>query len=129
MQKDFDKWNEIKKETDRKILPEEFFFYKREIWWCSIGVNVGREQDGHGDDFERPVLIFRVLSPDTFIAMPLSTKKRLEKFQAVVSHGHVRGFALLDQIRVFDAKRLRRKVGTINSDEFAVIKEKLRTII
>ena len=29
MQKDFDKWNEIKKETNKQVLPEEFFCFDK----------------------------------------------------------------------------------------------------
>lgn len=117
MQKDFDKWNEIKKQTDNKTLPEEFFFYEREIWWCSLGLNVGREQDGGRDNFERPIVITRKLSPDTFIAVPLSTKKRIARFQAIVTFGDLVNYGLLDQIRVIDSKRLLRKIGMMNNSE------------
>jgi hypothetical protein len=43
MQKDFDKWNTEKKIVDAKIVNTELFFYAREIWWCSVGLNVGVE--------------------------------------------------------------------------------------
>lgn len=127
MQKDFDKWNTQKKRLHNSSRGP--FVAEREIWWCSLGMNIGREQDGHGDDFERPIVIVKTLSPDTFIGLPLSTKKRLEKFQSLVTHGDIQGFALLDQIRVFDTKRLRRKIGMLSQDEFVVIKSKLTEIL
>ena len=37
--KDFDRWNEQKKKLhdgEREVL-----FHEREIWWCSLGVNIG----------------------------------------------------------------------------------------
>ena len=127
-QKNFDGWNVEKKRLH--VAPERPpFVSEREIWWCSFGINIGREQDGRGDNFERPVVILRVLSPDTFMALPLSTKKRVEKFQSEITHSTIRGFALLDQVRVLDTKRLRRKIGTANQNEFAVIKEKLKSLL
>ena len=52
--KDFDRWNEKKKHVE---ATERIFYVKeREIWWCMLGVNVGREIDGKNDVFERPVL-------------------------------------------------------------------------
>lgn len=128
MGKDFDKWNEKKKRL-HATTHRPVFVSQREIWWCSLGVNVGREQDGRGDNFERPVVVLRRMSPDTFMALPLSSKKRLEKFQSPITHGEIYGFALLDQIRVLDSKRLRRKVGTISRDEFEEIENRLREFL
>lgn len=128
MEKDFDKWNEKKKQL-HATAHRSVFVSQREIWWCSLGVNVGREQDGRGDNFERPVVVLRRLSPDTFMALPLSGKKRLEKFQSPVTHGRVYGFALPDQIRVLDTKRLRRKVGAITQGEFKEIENKLKELL
>ena len=34
-------------------------FKEGEIWWCSIGLNVGDEEYGKGPFFQRPVLIFK----------------------------------------------------------------------
>ena len=127
MLKDFDKWNIQKKKIDNeKHKPD---FHEREIWWCSIGINIGREQNGREDNFERPVVIIKKLSPDTFCALPLSTKKKLEKFQSVVTHEDVHGFALLDQIRVLDSKRLLRKISTIEQNEFLVMRKKLNKLV
>lgn len=40
MEKDFDRWNKLKKNTDleRKVPA----FYNREVWWIKTGVNVSR---------------------------------------------------------------------------------------
>lgn len=123
MQKDFDGWNIQKKRINKEERRPDF--HEREIWWSSVGVNVGREQDGRQDNFERPIVILKALSPDTFCALPLSTKKRLERFQSAVTHENVHGFALLDQIRVLDSKRLLRKIGTMEQEEFLAMKKKL----
>jgi mRNA-degrading endonuclease toxin of MazEF toxin-antitoxin module len=125
--KDFDSWNEEKKKVNNKDIKK--LFHEREIWWVSFGINIGREQDGRGDNFERPVIILRTLSPDTFICLPLSTKKRLETFQALVTSENICGFALLDQIRVIDSKRLLRKIETIKLSEFILLKEKMRKLL
>jgi len=125
--KNFDSWNEEKKKVNNKGMQK--LFHEREIWWASFGVNIGREQDGRGDNFERPILILKTLSPDTFICLPLSTKKRLDAFQASVTNEDIRGFALLDQVRVIDSKRLLRKIGTMKLDEFIILKEKMRKLL
>lgn len=44
MMKDYDKWNEIKKETSKK--EQSFTFKIREIYWLKVGVNIGYEVYG-----------------------------------------------------------------------------------
>ena len=125
--KDFDGWNKEKKSVHNNGTQK--LFHEREIWWASFGINIGREQDGRGDNFERPVVIIKTLSPDTFICLPLSTKKRLPGFQSSVIHEEIHGFALLDQIRVIDSKRLLRKIGTMTQEEFIILKEKMKKLL
>lgn len=127
MEKDFDQWNLKKKNIHKK--DKRILFNQREIWWCVLGVNVGYEQDGKSIDFERPVIIVRKLSPNTCVILPLTTKKRLEKFQVVVNHENVKGYALLDQIRVVDTRRLLRKIGLADEKEFFEIIERLKKML
>ena len=62
MEKDFQKWHSEKEKLHaRSNAP---FFHEREIWWCSLGLNVGFEQDGKNDNFERPVLVLRRFNRD-----------------------------------------------------------------
>jgi hypothetical protein len=45
---------ELKKQKLNEI---EFnsYAHERDVWWCSLGVNVGVEADGKHGNFERPV--------------------------------------------------------------------------
>ena len=73
MSKKFDEWNNIKQKLHNKkskiIIPKN-----REIYWASIGVNVGFEQDGKGEIFSRPVLVVKRYSKNLFFGVPLSTQ-------------------------------------------------------
>jgi hypothetical protein len=62
MDKRFDDWNEYKKYLDISEK-ESVQFHEPEIWWCSIGINIGSEQNSGTDNFSRPVLIVRKWSP------------------------------------------------------------------
>ena len=42
--KDFQNWHSLK--TKLESLEKDELFREREIWWCSIGENIGFEQDG-----------------------------------------------------------------------------------
>lgn len=126
--KNFDSWNSRKKSLEDTVR-EPIKFNARDIWWCSFGVNLGSEQDGSGNNFERPCVIIKKLSPTTAIVLPLSTKKKLEVFQVPFSVSGKEGYILLDQIRVIDAKRLFRKMGYVDKETFAIIREKLKSLL
>jgi mRNA-degrading endonuclease toxin of MazEF toxin-antitoxin module len=125
--KNFDSWNSEKKKINDTGTTK--LFHQREIWWSSFGINIGREQDGRGDNFERPVIIVNKLSPDTLMCLPLSTKKKIEKFQSEINYDKVSGYALLDQMRVIDSKRLLRKIGTVSESQFKTMKTKLKDLL
>lgn len=63
------------------------------------------------------------------MCLPLSTKKRLERFQSKITHDEVIGFALLDQVRVIDSRRLLRKIGTVSNHKFETMKTKFKEIL
>ena len=56
--------NEIKNWLELKIRlwtkKDEVVFKQGEIWWCSLGFNLGEEIFGKGEKFTRPVLIFKI---------------------------------------------------------------------
>jgi mRNA interferase MazF len=73
MIKDYTRWFS-KKSVIQQSSNERVFFHEKEIWWCSTGSNVGSEEDGKGEDFARPVLIFKKFNKGIFWAIPLTTK-------------------------------------------------------
>jgi len=128
MKKDFDKWNIKKKDLHcREKVP---FYHEREIWWCSIGVNIGFEQDGSGDEFRRPVLILKGLSKQTCLVIPLTTATPAHQFRLEV--GLVDGKearALISQMRVIDSKRLVRKIGFLGKSKFEFIRKTVKALL
>ena len=72
--KRFDEWNIKKKETD--YLDRNPFFSTKEIWWAQIGQNIASEIVGKGENFLRPVIIFKKVYGNSCIAIPLTLKKR-----------------------------------------------------
>lgn len=127
MEKDFDNWNIHKKEIDTKN--SSIRFHQREIWWCVLGLNIGREQNGRGDNFERPVVVIKKLSKDTMLCVPLSTKKRLDEFQSKITSSNIEGYALIDQLRVVDTKRLIRKIALADIEEFEMLVLKIKQLL
>jgi mRNA-degrading endonuclease toxin of MazEF toxin-antitoxin module len=128
MEKDFDGWNERKKRIHSRAAAP--FYHERELWWCSLGVNVGYEQDGTGDEYRRPVLILKGLSAATCLVIPLTTSPRSHPLRPAI--GTVDGkeaHALLSQIRVIDTRRLVRKIGYLDQDLFEDMRKAARGML
>ena len=128
MQKDFDGWNEKKKViNNRHTAP---FCHERELWWCTLGINVGFEQDGSDIEYRRPVLILKGLSVKTCLVVPLTTSSKKHPLRPGV--GVVEGkeaYALLSQLRVIDTKRLIRKVGYLEKGAFEIIRKAVKDML
>jgi len=104
-------------------------FKEREVWWCSLGANVGDEEDGKGEKFIRPILVLRKFNRNIFIGVPLSTKIKDNVFYHKISFKQKEQSALLSQIRVIDAKRLRDKMGEITGNEVDRLKKIIKEIV
>jgi len=53
--KNYDQWNNLKKELEERTnMPS---FHEGDVWWCSVGLNIGPEIDGKNVTAERPVCI------------------------------------------------------------------------
>lgn len=101
-------------------------YKERDIWWVSVGHNVGIEEDGKGGDFSRPVLIVKGFSKYQFWGVPLSTTKKTGiYYHPFMACGNV-STALLSQLRVYDTRRLINKYGVVGVKDFATIKKKLQ---
>lgn len=122
MKKDFDRWNVEKQALDVRKGAD---CHEREIWWCSIGVNVGSEQHSQTSDFSRPVIIIRKFTRDIFWAVPLTSKLKKLPFRFRVAANDIENEALIMQMRAYDKRRLVRKIGVV---EKAIFAELLRTI-
>ena len=129
MKKDFDKWNIEKKKVDDKFVNRGLFFYAREIWWCSAGLNVGVEADGKNDNFERPILIIKKFNSDMIWGLPLTTKQKQDKYHFKLEHEEIKSWVILSQIKTISTKRLLRKVGTISPLDFKEVILRLQNFL
>jgi mRNA interferase MazF len=126
--KEFDRWNEKKKITNEKSDDPEFI-HEREVWWCALGVNIGSEIDGKNENFERPVLIVRVISANGFFGIPLTSKEKGHRYEVRVSHDRGVSYANTSQLRFLSKKRMLRKVGVASEDDFEAVKENIRSVV
>ena len=129
MQKDFDRWNKVKKEVNALELRTDVFYHQREVWWCSIGLNVDVETDGKQTNFERPVLVLRKFNKEMFWGIPLTSKPRKGKYYEKVIHDKGVAWVMLTQMRVFSSKRLLRKIGMISTEDFRNIQKRIYELL
>lgn len=125
--KDFDTWNGHKKAINGG---EGKLYSERDIWWCSLGVNVGFEQDGTGKSYERPVVVLRGFSRAVCLVVPLTTSIKENKYH--VSLGEVDGkpaAAIISQVRLVDTKRFIDKIGMLDKERFTEIKNAVKGLL
>lgn len=127
MDKDFDKWNKKKKIIHKNTLPP--LFSEREVWWCNLGINVGSEEDGKGENYLRPILILRKFNKNIFYGLPITSKIKEGIFYISINSGEVKGSLILSQMRLIDAKRLSHLLGKITENEIIEIKKKLKNLL
>ncbi len=109
--KNFDSWSEQKKKLHAR--EREVFFHEREIWWCSLGVNIGFEQDGTNELFERPVLIIKKFNRDVLWVLPLTRTDKKNRYYMSITVGDNNSVVILSQFRLISAKRLQRYMHKI----------------
>ena len=99
-----------------------------EIWWCNLGMNVGEESYGKGSRFTRPVLILKKLTGNSFLGLPLTSKKKEGSWYAPIVIGENQRWVMLNQARILDGKRLVEHLGTIGIADFEAVKEKFHNL-
>ena len=127
IQKNFTAWNFKKIETDSKSIVPQFKI--REIFWARVGENIGFEQSGSGHNFIRPVLILRKFNNHLFWGIPLTTAEKSGKYYLKFEFNGKSQRAIISQLRLFDAKRLEQKIGTMSKFDFQKIEKAVQKIM
>ncbi len=123
----FDKLCEVKKELNKK--KKRLKFKSRDIFFMSIGQNIGYEQYGKGSEFLRPVLVLKKLSKETFLGIPLTSKTKKGSYYFTFKHKSKISTAMFNQTRVFDIKRVKFFYGSIATDTFKKLRERFNLFL
>ena len=119
---------EIKKWLDLKIKlwthDKGAVFKQGEVWWCSLGLNLGEEIFGKGEKFSRPVLVFKKFTSNSFMGLPLTTHGRKGSWYVGVKVKDTKQWVLLNQARILDKKRLIDKLEDMRSSDFKLVRER-----
>lgn len=138
---EFVKWVKVKVRihiTDNLNLS----YKQRDIWWANVGLNVGSEQNGKDEEFQRPVLVLRKFGQHIFWAIPLTSQKKDNKYHIEIKYKEYyenivgelisedkEGRIILNQLKTMSSKRLIRKIGVMSEEDFNIIREKIRNVI
>ena len=127
--KNYNEWNERKKLVEQRDSPGDFFFLEGEVWWATLGVNIGQEIDGKNESYERPVLILKKWSDELTWVIPSSSTEKINEYFCPVAYKDKSRNLLLLQMKTVSSKRLLRPIFRMKEKEFAKIKEKICDII
>ena len=117
----FDKWNKLKKQINRSDDSNKRV-KESEIWWVTLGVNVGSEMNGSlsSSNYQRPVLVIKKFNRTLFLTVVLSSKHKNNRYYKRLADG--KSSVILSQIRILSVKRFVRRVRKLNTHEFEQIK-------
>jgi mRNA interferase MazF len=124
--KDYQAWHTLKSKIEYEHHSPPFG--EREVWWSSLGANVGTEEDGKNKFFERPVLVVRKFNKEMLWALPLTSREKEGMYYLKFSLNNTNTTIILSQLRVLSAKRLRRKIGKIGKKQFFEAQEAVSSL-
>lgn len=96
---------------------------ERDLWWVSIGENVGSEINGKNTLFSRPAVILKKLSRGFYLVAPTTSQKKDGSWYVEITQEGRFMYVCLHQIRIIDYRRLSTRLGTLDSDDFNRVKE------
>lgn len=105
------------------------YFREGEIWWACLGLNIGYEQNGKNENFERPVLVVKKFSRHMLWVIPLSSKLKDHPYYHQYKLNNIAYSAILIQLRLVSSKRLLRKVGIFPEEDFVKVKGWLKNML
>ena len=95
-----------------------------------MGVNIGTESDGKGEEYRRPIIVVKGFNKQSFLGIALTGKKLEGKYYFYIGIVENREASVnLSQIRLFDSKRLVRKIGKLDEAKFKELVNKIIAMI
>jgi mRNA interferase MazF len=126
--KNFNDWNQQKQKVHED--EQRLYFYEQEIWFCKMGVNIGFEQDGKGEDFRRPIVVIKKFNKEVFLGVPLTAQIKKGKYYfPMLKFNKKDNFAIISQLRLVDSKRLIRRLHKMKINEFLELKKAIVNLI
>ncbi len=94
-----------------------------DIWWASVGENVGSEIGGKSDLFSRPVIVFKKLAHGFYFVIPTTTQGRDGSWYVEFRQRGRPMKACLHQARAFDHRRFCSKLGRLDDEDYLRVRK------
>lgn len=100
-----------------------------EIYWADLNPVIGSEQANR-----RPVLVIgpdalnRIAANHTVITVPITSKGKGDRLTLWVEADEAKGYAILNQVRTLDKRRLQSLAGVIAPEQLAEALLRLRQL-
>lgn len=121
----FTDWARLKMKLHNKKTEENEYYYAGEIWWASLGQNIGDEQNGKNRNFERPIIIIKAFSARMLLVVPVSSKVKVNRYRILAQIRGKSCIANISQMRTISSKRLIRQMGTVSKQDLNAIQRAL----
>jgi mRNA interferase MazF len=128
MDSEYDQWNSVKKKIAFSNHKPPHF-KESDIWWISIGYNIGNEIYGKGINFVRPILVIKKFNRNFFLGVPLSTKIKKNPYYINITVKEKDISALISQVRTFSSKRMSNKLGELDSKDYNKVLESIQGLL
>lgn len=119
--KNFKSWFNLKQKLDTSEHKAPYVKVG-DIWWASVGENVGSEVSGKSILFSRPVIIIKKLSHNFYHVIPTTTKTKDGSWYVKFRQKEIVSYACLHQSKSIDYRRLSAKMGELDEEDFNKIK-------
>ena len=127
---------QIREEFDNWIEQKKYLHFRDrspririgEVWWCSVGYNVGVEINGKGSTYIRPVVIYKVLGRYSFLGIPLTSQPKHGTWYAEFTFKNRAQYAALCSMRAMSKARLFKKYGELSKGDYLGIINALRRL-
>ena len=67
----FANWTKLKIRIHASEANKDVYFKEGQIWWASVGQNIGVEANGKNENYERPVVILKKFNGHSFLGVTL----------------------------------------------------------
>ncbi len=123
---EYDGWNKVKKELE--LYGRKPKISQGQIWWSGVGRNIGTELNGKNSRFSRPVIIFKKICSNKFLAIPLTTKEHEGSWYVPFDFAGKHQTAVVCDAKTLSVKRLYRMMGTISNADYNKIQDRFNEL-